>query len=347
MVERALRARSLGRSGWRGNVLRRTHSTYPIRCQPMRTLIYHTGALGDFITTLPAMEWWRSEHPDSLVVLAGKPELARLAKRSGVVDEIWDVQSAQWAALFNPDPEPAIFAKLRPFSDAILFAADSSPLPQIMHKAGIARVWRQAPFPTFPVPIIRYHLSLFGDRAVRAIPQDPFENFRLEFLKKEDDRIGGGQEVMIHPGSGSAQKNWPFDSFCQLAALLKDDGRSVVWLGGPAEIQLPIPGGATSILDLDLIELALRLSAALLYIGNDSGVTHLAAAVGCPTIALFGPTDPFVWGPSGPNVRIISSGHQGDFRDDHSISPNNAAPMETIGIEGVWRQCQIMLAKDK
>ncbi len=311
----------------------------------MQTLIYHTGALGDFIATLPALEWWHREHPESQIVLAGKPELAGLAMRGGVVDEVWDVQSAPWSALFHSDPEPAALARLRRFSDAILFAADSSPLPQIMRKAGIERILRQAPFPAAPVPIIQYHLSLFGGSAILSDTQDPFEHFRAGLMKEEGKRFGGGEEVMIHPGSGSSQKNWPFDSYCQLAAFLKRDGRRVVWLGGPAELRWPFPVGEASILEADLIELAQRLSAASLYIGNDSGVTHLAAAMGCPTLALFGPTDPYVWAPRGPRVRIISRTHQRILPGDHPISDTHGAQMGTIGIDEVWHDCQIMLAE--
>jgi len=83
----------------------------------MRTLIYHAGALGDFITTLPALEWWRRQHPNHFIVLAGKPELARLAKFAGIVDEIWDVQSAQWAALYNHDPDAAALYQMRRAAD--------------------------------------------------------------------------------------------------------------------------------------------------------------------------------------------------------------------------------------
>jgi heptosyltransferase-3 len=342
-----LRTRLLGMSAWQGNVRGNLCSLNLIHCRPMQTLIYHAGALGDLITTLPAMEWWRREHPETLMVLAGKPELASLARQGGIVDEIWDVQSARWAALFNPDPAPADFSAFHRFSDAILFAADSSPLPQIMRQAGIERILRQAPFPAIPGPIIQYHLSLFGDKAVLTNPQDPFEHFRAEFLKEEKLMGEGEEEVMIHPGSGSAQKNWPFDSFCQLAALLKNDGQRVIWIAGPAERQCPYPALASAILKADLNELARRLSTAPLYIGNDSGVTHLAAAMGCPTIALFGPTDPNVWAPSGPRVRIIWAGHREISRDDPSIAKDKAGPMRMIGVEEVWHHCQNILAKGK
>lgn len=104
--------------------------------------------------------------------------------------------------------------------------------------------------------------------------------------------------VVIHPFSGSPRKNWPLEKFQALAAQLAGDA-PVCWCRGPEDPPLP---GAVEI--ADLYELACWFARAQLYIGNDSGVTHLAAAVGTPVIAFFGPTDPEVWAPRGDRVRI-------------------------------------------
>jgi ADP-heptose:LPS heptosyltransferase len=92
-----------------------------------------------------------------------------------------------------------------------------------------------------------------------------------------------GHTVLVHPGSGNARKNWPH--FAELLARLS---------GSRAIPQ-----------SLSLLELLGEIARARLFIGNDSGITHLAAYIGCPTIALFGPTDPRVWGPIGRRVRVI------------------------------------------
>jgi hypothetical protein len=102
-----------------------------------------------------------------------------------------------------------------------------------------------------------------------------------------------GGFVAVHPFSGSAAKNWPLDSYQKLAERLRIPVRYCVsreqHLEGAVQIE-------------DLYELACWLAGATLYIGNDSGITHLAAAVGVPVIALFGPTDPAVWAPRGARV---------------------------------------------
>jgi heptosyltransferase-3 len=106
-----------------------------------------------------------------------------------------------------------------------------------------------------------------------------------------------GGFAAIHPFSGSARKNWPLERFQAVAQRLSIPVR---WCAGPEE---PL---AEATRFGDLHELALWLASARLYIGNDSGITHLAAAVGTPVVAVFGPSDPAVWGPRGERVRVIS-----------------------------------------
>jgi hypothetical protein len=102
--------------------------------------------------------------------------------------------------------------------------------------------------------------------------------------------------VVIHPFSGSAKKNWPLEKYRELVAGMK---RPVEWLAGPEE-EL-----ANAFRFEDLGDLAEWLGGASVYVGNDSGITHLAAAVGVPTVVLFGPTDPAVWCARGQNVRWL------------------------------------------
>jgi hypothetical protein len=109
-------------------------------------------------------------------------------------------------------------------------------------------------------------------------------------------RLDGGFAV-IHPFSGSARKCWPLDRYQELVSRLDIPVR---WCAGPED---PLPDAVRI---ADLYELACWLATARVYIGNDSGITHLAAAVGTPVVALFGPTDPSIWAPRGPNVRVIA-----------------------------------------
>lgn len=102
--------------------------------------------------------------------------------------------------------------------------------------------------------------------------------------------------AVIHPFASSPAKRWPLEHFRAVARKL---GCRVEWLAGPEE---PLDGAFRCD---DLYELGCWISRARVYIGNDSGISHLAAAVGVPTVAIFLTTDPSVWAPRGPHVRIL------------------------------------------
>lgn len=104
--------------------------------------------------------------------------------------------------------------------------------------------------------------------------------------------------IVVHPFSGSKQKNWPLACYRALAARLP---HPVEWVAGPEEPLAEVHRFE------DLSGLAAWVSGAALYIGNDSGITHLAGAAGVPVLALFGPTDPAVWGPRGKRVITLRS----------------------------------------
>jgi ADP-heptose:LPS heptosyltransferase len=115
--------------------------------------------------------------------------------------------------------------------------------------------------------------------------------------------------VVLHPGSGSVEKNWPAERFAALAeALACQHGASVVVTFGPADeaARAAFAGTSAHLLDSPpLLELAALLRRAALYVGNDSGISHLAGLRGTPTLALFGPTDPALWRPLGRAVVVI------------------------------------------
>ena len=121
--------------------------------------------------------------------------------------------------------------------------------------------------------------------------------------------------LAIHPGAGSPDKAWPLERFVRVAA---DSGLACLWLKGPAESGLEPPSDAAQSAvadDLPLgVVLALLLRATA-YLGNDSGISHLAGGAGTPSVVLFGPTDPMVWRPVGDHVRVLrgTSGSTGSI----------------------------------
>jgi ADP-heptose:LPS heptosyltransferase len=103
--------------------------------------------------------------------------------------------------------------------------------------------------------------------------------------------------AVIHPFAGSPKKCWPLDRYRELARRLR---MPVRWCAGPEEHL------ADAVRVENLYDLACWLASARLYIGNDSGITHLAAATGAPVVALFGPTDPRIWAPRGNQISVIA-----------------------------------------
>jgi heptosyltransferase-2 len=128
-----------------------------------------------------------------------------------------------------------------------------------------------------------------------------------------DRKMGRGvRPLAVHPGSGGARKRWPARRFAELAACLE---APVLVVEGPADSEacrefaeaLPVSvllGRATG---MPLCRLAALLMESRGYIGNDSGVSHLAGALGVPTVAVFGPTDPAVWAPRGPEISVVTA----------------------------------------
>ena len=136
--------------------------------------------------------------------------------------------------------------------------------------------------------------------------------------------------VAVHAGSGSLGKNWRAERFVALAETLAG-GRRWLLVVGPAEDQPTIvhPASAVVARELPLRVLGALLSRAGLYVGNDSGVTHLAAAAGAPTLALFGPTDPGTWAPLGSAVRTLRAPR---------------ADLDDLAVESVLEAAQGLLA---
>ena len=116
--------------------------------------------------------------------------------------------------------------------------------------------------------------------------------------------------LIVAPGSGAREKNWPESHFLQIVHWWRDRlGGSAVVVVGPVEMERggyeQLSSACVVASGLDLAQLAALLARGDLYIGNDSGVSHLAAAVGCRTVALFGPSDERQWAPRGPRVTIL------------------------------------------
>lgn len=254
-----------------------------------RLLVVHTGGVGDFICTFPTLSALAQSY---MIDLAGIPERVNLARAAGLTQAVHDLERTGFSSVFS-DPDARLREFVRPFDEALVWMADDDGLiARNLQRAGLPSV---RCFPGIPPQDWGGHAAhWYGSCAGMSISLPCTASF---------PRTPSGPDVVIQPGSGSRNKNWPLDHFDAVGAWLKAQGLQVHWCVGPAEENLP--PRSPMLPAMPLVDLAGLLAGAKLFVGNDSGISHLAALSGCPTLALFGPTDPGVWAPAGPRVRVL------------------------------------------
>jgi heptosyltransferase-3 len=247
-------------------------------------LVLRPGALGDTLLAVPALRALRRKFtPLRLAAHAGG---ARLLAAVGEIDDglAFDDPALGWLFTGDGAPDEAIVAWMNrdsaPGLQHALVVAPSRPAGEGVHCA-------------------RYLLDTLAGLGVdSALDSRPLRVAPL-----------GSDDVLIHPGSGSAAKNWPAARF---AAVIDALGGRVRMIAGEADEQAARAveaclGRAVPRLErLPLEDLAARLAGCRAYLGNDSGVSHLAGLCGARTVVLFGPTSPSVWHPLGPNVHVAT-----------------------------------------
>lgn len=259
----------------------------------IRTLVIHTGGIGDFLLFCPCLKRLAEEGP---IELAGSDrDRLNLAVVAGIAQTAHHLDDFDFASIFTtPTDRFTRFASR--FDRAIVWMNDSN--NEILNAFTVAGVRDVRVFPGLPPNDWTRHASAYYSECLGYEPLPPL---LLSF--ETDDYV---HDVLIHAGSGAAKKNWPIDRYVALAGALIDQGRIVEWIRGPAEERLHLPASANTLEVSSIVTLARHLTGTSLYIGNDSGVTHLAAACRCKTFAIFGPTDPHVWAPLGDHVTVIS-----------------------------------------
>lgn len=262
-----------------------------------RFLVCHRGALGDFILTWPALYALRQNLPDLQFMGLGRTEYMRLAIRLGLLDTCRHAESSGMIGLFSGRSIPPVLGS--PIG-AVLWLAEGQAASELLRKSALLPVALIPPFPQKHMHVAAYHCQ-----AVREY--FPIEGANLLRSFCLPCAVRTGAYVLIHPGSGSPAKNYLLWFYRDLADELRQQGFSDVrFLLGPAEsedvAQCLSGAGETIERPHDVETLARRQAGASLYIGNDSGASHLAAILGTPTIALYKVTDPDIWGVIGPHA---------------------------------------------
>lgn len=272
-------------------------------------LIIRGGAIGDFICTLPVVSALRQALPETPLSLLSYSRVLPLADATGSFTQLRSIESRSFAGFFahraTLDPEWVEY--FGSFGMILSFLYD----PDEILANNLKRCQVKTILTLDPRPVDRHiteHLCSLLNR-VAIFP----ENFAPSLeLKGAPDTPGGPGPVVIHAGSGSEKKNWAINNWRSILNYLVSSGRKVAIIEGEADVSRTreLLAGVSSPLvsivrEKNLLEIASLLRSAQLFIGHDSGITHLASALGKPVIALFGPTHPHLWSPRGGPARIL------------------------------------------
>lgn len=282
-----------------------------------RILVIRGGAIGDFILTLPAIRALRQAYPNAQIDILGYKHIAVLAKNPVYADQIRSVESAALSRFFARDADlPRELANYFASFDLIVsYLYD----PNLIFEAnlrrsgsknvicGPAKIENSAHATRqLARPIEELDLSI-PDFAPKVFPSDEDRHCAAEFLVGLTTPL-----VALHPGSGSEKKNWQLENWIDLGNYVHENfAGSLVIVSGEADqsqtekLQMIFENSRTRFANLLPLPHLAAILEKTIFVGHDSGISHLAAATGAESILVFGPTDPAVWAPLNKNVRVI------------------------------------------
>lgn len=276
-----------------------------------KILVIRGGAIGDFILTLPAIAALRQRFPPAHLEVLGYPHIVQLAQAGGLVDRVQAIEARGLAIFFArkgelPEDLRDYFSE---FNIIVSYLYDPDGIFQ-------ENVQRCSPGqfivgPHRPDEANRTHATLVYLKPLERLAifdADAVPRLALVPRPSTFDPV-----LALHPGSGSERKNWPEEKWAELInQLLATTTMNLLLVGGEAEgdrlqkLAAALPPTRVSVArNLPLAELARRLQPCVGFVGHDSGITHLAAALGLPCVVLWAHTIEEIWRPQGGRVQIL------------------------------------------
>lgn len=287
-----------------------------------RVLLIRLGGLGDLFVLLPSINLLRKKYPSSSLTLICRQVYGHILKETGVVDDVVAGERAHLAPLFA-EPlclDSGLSHWLASFSLILGWMQKERRLKLEKNylSLGIRRCRFFAYNECASEPISKFFFEKTGEFLSNensfspAFDECAFLPLTLEQRKEGIRLLGGKKEkvrrkiVIVHPGSGGESKCWPFENFLEIIYKLGAKRLEGALVTGEAEERLSnviknlsLPERWIWLHKPSLVKLAGLLQTATLYIGNDSGVTHLAAACGTQVVALFRNDLEVQWKPFG------------------------------------------------
>jgi len=284
----------------------------PARQERGNILVIRGGAIGDFILTLPVFAALRKQFPDARLEVLSYPHIAQIALAGGLADEVRSIEARALAGFFARDGrlDENLARYFAGFALILSYLYD----PDDIFQSNVTSC-SKAQFitgPHRPDEKLELHatesflkplekLAIYDADPVPRLPLNPQPSTL--------------NPIALHPGSGSERKNWPEENWMRLIQDLQTATKfNFLLVGGEAEVERLHRLSAVFRPDrlelaqcLPLVDLARRLRSCVGFIGHDSGISHLAAAVGLPVLVLWGDTNERVWHPRGERVTVIRS----------------------------------------
>jgi ADP-heptose:LPS heptosyltransferase len=287
------------------------------RTDPPPVVVLRALGLGDLLTVVPALRALADAFPRHSRLLAVPTALAPLARCTGAVDEVVPAEGLDrpLSRLLHGAGLAVNLHGRGPESHNLLLATEPRRLLAFAHPAVPAS--SQGPRWRADEHEVARWCRLLEESGIAADPG------RLDIELPPGPLPHGAQgATLVHPGAGSPARRWPAERFAAVARAEARAGRQVVVTGGPDEVALAhevadrarLPRGAVQAGQSGVLALGRLVAAADRVVCGDTGVAHLATALGTPSVVLFGPTSPALWGPPAdrPWHRALWAGTSGD-----------------------------------
>ena len=330
------------------------------RDQPRSVLIIHPGGLGDVLLSLPAIADIRTRYPEHCMMLLAGSEVGSLLVACRLVDRALSIESGDLACLMSGAEH--VSTRLQGVLKSCEYVAGwlkdrDGVLRTSLKLLGIGTILLQAPTPRKGthqskrfLQVLRSETDTDTTVASRLLIPEIVTALGAQCLRTVG--IRENQDfVVCHPGSGSLHKCVRPDTMVTVIRGLRQQGLVPVLVGGPADdetVEHVIQCGIHDVRIIqrhDLTAIAGVLAQAKLFVGHDSGLTHLAAALQVPTLAMFGPTDPLQWAPLGDHVRTVT-GLSCSCPTWESVRACESKSCLTISTETIISRCLSLLNRD-
>jgi len=329
-----------------------------------RILLIKLRYLGDVVLSTPVLPLLRKQFPEAKMTFLVNPGAAAVLQDNPYLDEVWVLPRQSWwqQLRFIQHVRDVKFDTVIDLTDgdrsAFLSWVTGAPVRLGYNRD---RRWRGKfysqvlPSAYGSMHMVEYHQQAIAALGITESVGEPEVYIHSEVRQQDEEEFSdfspkGQPLVLLHPTARYVFKAWPLERFAAVADWLSGQGIRVALIGNQREILI-----GQQIMNLtkhkpvnlmgntSLSQLTALMKRSNLLIANDGGPMHIAAAVGCPVLGLFGPTDPAVWGPRGSIVKVIYKGLNCEECFYPGCSRGEESCMHKISVEEVCQTAQSML----